>query len=102
MFRSKSPHTYIKELDRAREPAMTMPTPRLVIFTLGGTLAYLGLAILGWGEVSAFFSHSSLIALSIVLFVLFRAALFSEGNLMPGERGAFSHRCVVATFLPIG
>ena len=54
MFRSKSPHTYIKELDRAREPAMTMPTPRLVIFTLGGTLAYLGLAILGWAGFSAF------------------------------------------------
>ena len=32
------------------------PAPRLVIFTILGTLAYLGLAILGWGGFAAFFS----------------------------------------------
>jgi protein-S-isoprenylcysteine O-methyltransferase Ste14 len=90
MFRSKSPHTYIKELDRAREPAMTMPTPRLVIFTLG------------WGGFSAFFSHASLIALAIVLFVLSAVALFSEGNLSPGEREDRSNRWVLAPFGLIG
>jgi len=81
---------------------MTMPTPRLVMFTLGGTVAYLGLAILGWGGFTAFFSHASLIALAIVLFVLSGVALFSEGNLSPGEREDRSNRWVLAPFGLIG
>ena len=81
---------------------MTMPTPRLVIFTLGGTLAYLGLAVLGWGGFAAFFSHASLIALAIVLLVLSAAALFSDGNLSPGEREDRSNRWVLAPFGLIG
>ena len=81
---------------------MTMPTPRLVMFTLGGTVAYLGLAILGWGGFTAFFSHASLIALAIVLFVLSGVALFSEGNLSPGEREDRSNRWVLVAFGLIG
>ncbi len=34
------------------------------------TLAYLGLAILGWGGFEAFFSHPPLTALAIALLVL--------------------------------
>jgi hypothetical protein len=46
------------------------PTFRLALITAAATLAYLGLAILGWGGFAAFFSHSALIALTIVLFAL--------------------------------
>src|SRR5262249_21709531 len=62
------------------------PTPRVAFIAVVGTLAYLGLAILGWGSFAAFFSHPALIALAIVLFVMTGVALFSRGNLSPGER----------------
>src|SRR5215469_16067630 len=62
------------------------PTPRVAFITVVATLAYLGLAILGWGSFAAFFSHPPLIALVIVGFVLTGVALFSGGNLSPGER----------------
>jgi hypothetical protein len=38
-----------------------MTTPRLMLITITGTLAYLGLAILGWGGFAAFLSHPPLI-----------------------------------------
>jgi protein-S-isoprenylcysteine O-methyltransferase Ste14 len=79
-----------------------MPTPRLAFITVVGTLAYLGLAILGWGSFAAFFSHPALIALVIVGFVLTGVALFSGGNLSPGEREDKGNRWVLAAFGVIG
>jgi fatty acid desaturase len=78
------------------------PTPRLVFFAVVRTLAYLGLAILGWGGFAAFFSHPALIALAIVVFVLTGVALFSSGNLSPGEREDRGNRWVLAAFGVIG
>jgi len=66
------------------------------------TLAYLGLAVLGWGGFAAFFSHPALIALAIVLFALSGAALFTEGNLSPGEREDRANRWVLIAFALIG
>jgi protein-S-isoprenylcysteine O-methyltransferase Ste14 len=83
------------------QAAMT-PTPRLAIFTIVASLAYLGLAILGGGGFAAFFSHPALIALAIVLFVLSGVALFSAGNLSPGEREDRGNRWVLAAFGLIG
>jgi protein-S-isoprenylcysteine O-methyltransferase Ste14 len=70
--------------------------------TAAGTLAYLGLAILGWGGFAAFFSHPALIALAIVLFILARVALFSGGNLSPGVREERANRWVIVAFGLIG
>src|SRR6266508_578393 len=81
------------------------PTPKLVVFTIVGCLAYLGLAILGWGGFAAFFSHAALMALAVVLFVLFvlsGVALFSGGNLSPGEREDRGNRWVLVAFGLIG
>jgi protein-S-isoprenylcysteine O-methyltransferase Ste14 len=78
------------------------PTPKLVVFTIVGCLAYLGLAILGWGGFPAFFSHAALIALAVVLFVLSGVALFSGGNLSPGEREDRGNRWVLGAFGLIG
>ena len=78
------------------------PTPKLTAFTIVGTLAYLGLAILGLGGFAAFFSHAALIALAIVLFVLSGVALFSGGNLSRGEREDRGNRWVIAAFGLIG
>ena len=78
------------------------PTPKLAAFAIAGSLAYLGLAILGRGGFAAFFSHAALIALAIVLFVLSGVALFSGGNLSPGEREDRGNRWVLAAFGLIG
>ena len=45
------------------------PRPKLIVSTILGTLAYLGLAILGLGGFAAFFSHPALIALTVVFFL---------------------------------
>src|SRR5258708_13691717 len=78
------------------------PTARVAFITVVATLAYLGLAILGWGSFTAFFSHPPLIALVIVGFVLTGVALFSGGNLSPGEREDRGNRWVLAAFGVIG
>jgi protein-S-isoprenylcysteine O-methyltransferase Ste14 len=78
------------------------PTPRVAFIAVVGTLAYLGLAILGWGSFAAFFSHPALIALAIVLFVMTGVAVFSRGNLSPGEREDRGNRWVLAAFGVIG
>jgi protein-S-isoprenylcysteine O-methyltransferase Ste14 len=74
---------------------------RLVI-TFLAIFAYLGFAVLGWGGFAAFFSHPALIALAIVGLMLSGAALFSAGNLSPGEREDRSNRWVLAAFGLIG
>jgi protein-S-isoprenylcysteine O-methyltransferase Ste14 len=79
-----------------------IPTPRLACLTIVGTLAYLGLAVLGWGGVAPFFSHPARIALTIILFVLASVALFSGGNLSRGEREDRANRWVLVAFTLIG
>jgi len=79
-----------------------MPTPRLALFTIVATLAYLGLAVLGWGGFGAFFSHPALSALAVTLFVMSGVALFSGGNLSPGEREDRANRWVIVAFGLIG
>src|SRR5215475_15231923 len=78
------------------------PTPKVAFITVVATLAYLGLAILGWGSFAAFFFHPPLIALVAVGFVLTAVALFSGGNLSPGEREDKGNRWVLAAFGVIG
>ena len=77
-------------------------TLKMASFTLVGTLAYLGLAVLGWGGLSAFFSHPAQIALTVITFLLSGAALFSGGNLSPGIREDRSNRWVIGAFALIG
>jgi protein-S-isoprenylcysteine O-methyltransferase Ste14 len=75
---------------------------RKALLTLVGTLAYLGLAVLGRGGFAAFFSHPALAALTVVLVALAVAALFTKGNLSPGEREDRGNRWVLAAFGAIG
>ncbi len=79
-----------------------MTTPRLGLMTVVATLAYLGLAILGWGGFAAFFSRPALIAVTIILFALSGAALFTRGNLSAGVREDRGNRWVIAAFGVIG
>lgn len=81
---------------------MTTLTPRLAFVSLTGTLAYLGLAILGRGGFEAFFSNPALMAIAILTFILAGAGLFSQANLSPGEFEDRSNRWVIVIFALIG
>jgi protein-S-isoprenylcysteine O-methyltransferase Ste14 len=61
-------------------------------------VAYLGLAVLGWGGVSAFFAHPALAVVVIATFVMTVVGLFTRGNLSTGEREDRSNRWVLAAF----
>jgi protein-S-isoprenylcysteine O-methyltransferase Ste14 len=63
---------------------------------------FLGLAVLGWGSFAAFFAHPARVAVVVITFLLVAAALFTQGNLSPGEREDRANRWVLAVFLPIG
>jgi protein-S-isoprenylcysteine O-methyltransferase Ste14 len=76
--------------------------PAMILITLGATLLYLGLAVLGWGGFAAFFSEPALIALTVATFALSGAALFSSGHVSPGEREDRSNRWVIVAFTLIG
>ncbi len=78
------------------------PGPKLALITLGTTLAYLGLAVLGAGGFAAFFSRPPLVALALVTFALAGAALLTQGNLSSGEREDRSNRWVIAAFGVLG
>ncbi|MBV8610183.1 MAG: hypothetical protein JO034_22325, partial [Singulisphaera sp.] len=71
------------------ESAMVIPIARLTLIVVG-TAAYLGLAVLGWGGLAAFFSHPARIALAVALFIMAGAALFAGGNLRACEENGFS------------
>ena len=80
---------------------MMTSAARLTLIVIG-TVAYLGIAVLGWGGFAAFFSHPALIALAIVFFALSGAALFAGGNLSPGEREDRGNRWVIGALGLIG
>ncbi|WP_342235615.1 methyltransferase family protein [Inquilinus sp. OTU3971] len=79
-----------------------MPSPRMVLFAVLGTVVYLGPAVLGWGGFGAFFAHPARIALVAVTVVLTVASLFSGGNISPGEREDRGNRWVLAVFTVLG
>lgn len=78
------------------------PTPGMAIATLAGTLAYLAIAIAGWGGIAPFFAHPARMALTLVLFALSVAAIFSGGNISSGMREDRGNRWVLAVFGVLG
>lgn len=80
---------------------MIAPIVRLTLIIVG-TTAYLGLAVLGWGRLAAFFSNPALIALAVATFAMAGASLFVGGNLSTGVREDRGNRWVIAAFALIG
>jgi protein-S-isoprenylcysteine O-methyltransferase Ste14 len=78
------------------------PTLRTAFISFAAILPFFGLAVLGWGGFAAFFSHPALIAVVVVGVALWGVALFSGGNLSPGEREDRANRWVIAAFAVIG
>jgi protein-S-isoprenylcysteine O-methyltransferase Ste14 len=79
-----------------------MKRSRMLLTTCLASLLYLGLAILGWGGFGPFYSHAPLTALILVNLALFAVALFTSGNLSPGEREDRRNRWVLLAFAIIG
>lgn len=79
-----------------------MSRPQLALIVVVTSLAYVGLAILGWGGFAAFFSHPPLIVAVLITFVLSGASLFTAGNLSSGEREDRGNRWVLIPFTVIG
>jgi protein-S-isoprenylcysteine O-methyltransferase Ste14 len=78
-----------------------MPILRMILVGVG-TAAYLGLAVLGWGGLEAFFSHPARLVLAIVLFAMAIVAAFAGGNLSSGLREDRANRWVIAVFALVG
>lgn len=74
----------------------------LALTSAGLVLAYVGLAIVGWGAFDAFFANPARTALVIVTAMMTVAALFSSGNLSTGEREDRANRWVIAVLGAIG
>ena len=64
--------------------------------------AYIGLAVLGAGGVTAFFSQPALIWLTVVFAALGVAAFLAGGNMSSGEREDRSNRWVIPVFMAVG
>jgi protein-S-isoprenylcysteine O-methyltransferase Ste14 len=79
-----------------------MSRPMLALASAGMILAYVGLAIVAWGGVDAFFANPARTALVIVTAALAAAALFSSANLSSGEREDRANRWVIAALGVIG
>jgi protein-S-isoprenylcysteine O-methyltransferase Ste14 len=80
---------------------LATPAARLAMIFMS-TAGYLGLAVLGSGGFSAFFSHPALTVLAVVTFALSGAAFFAGGNLSSGVREDRANRWVIAAFGVIG
>ena len=79
-----------------------MSTLRMALISIIAVGVYLALAVIGKGGVDAFFSHPALVTLAVVTVVMTVAALFSSGNLSPGEREDRGNRWVLVVFGVIG
>jgi protein-S-isoprenylcysteine O-methyltransferase Ste14 len=75
------------------------PSAGVVRSALVGTLAYLALAVLGWGGVAAFFSHPARTTVATITVALSVAGLFSGANLSSGVREDRGDRWVLVAFL---
>jgi len=74
---------------------------KLALMVLG-TAAYLGLAVLGRGGFTAFFSQPALDVLAAVTVALTVVAFFAGGNVSPGVREDRANRWVLPAFFVVG
>src|SRR5690242_6690913 len=76
--------------------------PAKLVMIVIGTVAYLGLAVIGWGGLAAFFANPARTAPVIVFIALAMASAFVGGNVSPGVREDRGNRWVLAAFGIIG
>ncbi|HWB58530.1 MAG TPA: isoprenylcysteine carboxylmethyltransferase family protein [Chthoniobacteraceae bacterium] len=69
---------------------------------LAGAAVYFGLAVVGWGGLSPFFSHAPLIGLAVATLAITVVSLFAGGNLNAGVREDRANRWVLKVFTLVG
>ncbi len=74
----------------------------LALVNVAATLVFLGLAVLGWGGFAGFFSHPALTATAVATVAMAGVALFTAGNISPGEREDRANRWVLGVFALLG
>ncbi len=79
-----------------------MSRPALALTSAGGVVAFLGLAILGWGGFEAFFANPARIALVVATAAMAVAGLLSAANLSTGEREDRSNRWIIGALGLLG
>jgi len=79
-----------------------MPIAARLALVIGGSVVYLGLAVLGWGGLGAFFAEPARVALAAVLLALSGASLFAGGNVSPGVREDRDNRWVIGVLVVTG
>ncbi|ROM96715.1 isoprenylcysteine carboxylmethyltransferase family protein [Pseudomonas brassicacearum] len=75
---------------------------KLAVFSIAAILAYLGLAILGLGGFTEFFSHPALVVIALATLVMVGLSLLSDVNLSSGVREDRANRWVLPVFGVIG
>jgi protein-S-isoprenylcysteine O-methyltransferase Ste14 len=75
---------------------------KVAVISIVATLAWLWLAVLGWGGFAAFFSHPALTAIVIATVIMAGVALFTRGNISPGVREDRENRWVFIVFGIVG
>ena len=79
-----------------------MSKPLMALASAGGVVAFLGLAIVGWGGFDAFFANPARVALVVATVAMVVAGLLSSANLSTGEREDRSNRWVIGALGLIG
>ena len=79
-----------------------MSKPVLSLASAGGVVAFLGLAILGWGGFDAFFANPARTALVVATAAMVVAGLLSSANLSTGEREDRSNRWIIGALGLVG
>lgn len=79
-----------------------LTTTQRWVFTLGATLAYLGLAVAGYGSLGKFFANPARFALAVVCLAMALAAMFVGGNISPGVKEDRGNRWVLWAFGILG
>jgi protein-S-isoprenylcysteine O-methyltransferase Ste14 len=72
------------------------------VLSIVGSVAYVGLAVLGLGGFAAVFAHPPLIALAVAFAIMAVAAFLAGGNVSPGVREDRSNRWVIAAITLLG
>jgi protein-S-isoprenylcysteine O-methyltransferase Ste14 len=91
-----------EETSVSAENAQPIKSGVRLAFIVVSALVYIGVAILGYGGLGAFFSEPALVALVVVSVIMFAAAFFAGGNVSPGVREDRGNRWVLAAFAVLG
>ncbi|HTW27675.1 MAG TPA: isoprenylcysteine carboxylmethyltransferase family protein [Acetobacteraceae bacterium] len=78
------------------------PKPRLVAMIWVSTLAWLGVAAIGWGGIGPFLANPARLAVVLITLALAGVAMASEGNLSRGEQEDRGNRWVITAIAVLG